>query len=293
MVAYSMNSITLHIPAKDGYPLAAQLRQPTGESKGIIQINCGTGIPQTIYHHLADYLAENGYTTITYDYRGIGASKPTSLKGFEASMTDWAQLDMTGVLAWIIREFPNKKRILIGHSFGGQVVGLMENNHLIDQLFLIASSTGYWKDMAPPAKWIMPALWYLFIPSVTSIFGYGNARILGRGENLPKGVVLQFRKWCIDPNYFIPDFTESKIQLYFDQITIPIKAIQITDDPIANPITFHKILAYYRNAPITIERISPVSVGVNQIGHSGFFSRKFKDTLWKNLLKDLSTSNNV
>jgi predicted alpha/beta hydrolase len=105
--------------------------------------------------------------------------------------------------------------------------------------------------------------------------------------------VLQFRKWCINPNYFIPDFAERKINLYFDQITIPFKAIQITDDPIANPITFNKILAYYKNAPITIEKISPASVGVKKIGHSGFFSRKFKDTLWKNLLKDLSTSNNV
>ena len=288
-----MHAVDIHIPAKDGYPLAAKLRKPSGETKGVIQINCGTGIPQTIYQQLAGFLAENGYITITYDYRGIGASKPPSLRGFEASLTDWAQLDMTGVLDWIIREFPDQKRILIGHSFGGQVVGLMENNHLIDHLFFIASSTGYWRDMAPPAKWLMPPLWYLFIPTVTTLFGYGNARILGRGENLPKAVVLQWRKWCIDPNYFIPDFIERNIPLYFDQITIPFKAIQITDDPIANPTTANKILAYYRNAPITIEKISPASLGVNKIGHSGFFSRKFKDTLWKNLLLDLSNSNQV
>jgi predicted alpha/beta hydrolase len=34
-------------------------------------------------------LTECGYFTLTYDYRGIGNSKPESLKGFQANLEDW------------------------------------------------------------------------------------------------------------------------------------------------------------------------------------------------------------
>ena len=35
---------------------------------------------------------------VTYDYRGIGGSAPSRLRGFEARMRDWAFLDMTAVV---------------------------------------------------------------------------------------------------------------------------------------------------------------------------------------------------
>jgi predicted alpha/beta hydrolase len=51
----------------------------------------------------------------------------------------WAQLDMTAVFDWVIDNYPNHKKVLFGHSMGGQLVGLMENNKQIDHLFLVAS----------------------------------------------------------------------------------------------------------------------------------------------------------
>ena len=94
------------IEARDGFKLASTIRRPNSKIKGVIQINCGTGIPQSLYANLADYLRETGYVTVTFDYRGIGSSKPKSLKGFEANLEDWGQLDMTSVFDWINKEFP-------------------------------------------------------------------------------------------------------------------------------------------------------------------------------------------
>jgi predicted alpha/beta hydrolase len=124
-----------------------------------------------------------------------------------------------------------------------------------------------------------------------AIYGYANAKKIRQGENLPKGVALQWREWCINSNYFADHFQKSNTSLYFDKLRIPLKSIQITDDPIANEITANKILKYYKNAKIEIEKISPEQHGVKKIGHTGFFSRKFKDTLWNKLIADIENRN--
>ena len=237
----------IFIEARDGFKLSGTIRRPNSKIKGVIQINCGTGIPQNLYFNLANYLTESGYVTVTFDYRGIGSSKPKSLKGFEANLEDWGQLDMTSVFDWIDKEFPAEPKIIIGHSMGGQLVGLMDNYDKIDTLILIASSTGYWKDMSSPFKWLMPPLWFLLIPSMVAVYGYANAKIIGQGENLPKGVALQWRDWCINPNYFDDYFKKSNTKLFYDKFQIPIKSIIIEDDPIANKNTSNKLISYYKN----------------------------------------------
>ncbi len=284
-----MTETLLAIPAKDGYKLSAVLRKPIEPIKGFVQIHCGTGIPQRLYANFAKFLSKNGFITLTFDYRGIGKSRPKFLKGFEAYIRDWGQKDMAGIFNWVLKNYPEEKKIVIAHSMGGQMIGLMENNYKIDQLFLIASSTGYWKDMSRPFKWILPPFWFIWIPLSIGISGYANAKKIGQGEDLPKGVAEEWKKWCIHPHYFETEFNKTLKPLYFDQIKIPIKSIQIADDPIANDITCNKLLTYYRNAPKTVEKIEPKDLGVKKIGHAGFFSRRFESTLWKNLLHEINT----
>lgn len=275
------------IIAEDGYELSAILRVPTRDRKGIVQIHSGTGIPQQLYANFASYLTKKGYATLTFDYRGIAESAPASLKGFKATIRDWGMLDMTAVFNWVLTHFPEDKKIIVAHSMGGQMIGLMKNCDQIDQLVLIASSTGYWKDMDSPYKWLPAFFWYIMIPVHTKIFGYVNARKVKQGENLPRGVALEWRKWCTNPTYFEDDFRDTNQSLFFDKIKIPLLSIQVADDPLANQTTATKLLKYYKNAQIQIQRIIPAEMGVQKIGHTGYFSRKFKDNLWKKLVTEL------
>ncbi|CAM1340735.1 alpha/beta hydrolase family protein [Tenacibaculum amylolyticum] len=280
----------IKIPARDGYMLSGKLFQPNGISKGLVQIHGGTGIPQKLYSNFATYIAKNDFTALTFDYRGIAASAPRKLKGFEATVSDWAQLDMSGVLDWTKEHFPNQKKIIAAHSIGGQMIGLMDNYKDIDQLFLITSSTGYWKDMSNPHKWFLAFFWYFLIPIHIKLFGYANAMKIRQGENLPKGVILQLKKWCTHPSYFELDFDKDLSPNFYDKIRIPIKAIQVQDDPLANHITSNKFLKYFSNTTVEVEKICPKDYGNTKIGHTGFFSRKFEHNLWKKFVKELKTS---
>ena len=277
----------IQIPARDGYLLSANLYMPLEVSKGFVQIHCGTGIPQKVYSNFASFLAENGFTSLTFDYRGIAESAPRVLKDSDAKISDWGKLDMSGVFDWVLSNFPNQKKIIVAHSMGGQMIGLMDNHKKIDQLFFIASSTGYWRDMSSPYKWMPAFYWYFMIPIHTKLFGYVNAMKIKQGENLPKGVALEWRKWCTNPDYFEPEFGKTLNLVFFDQITTPIKSIQIQDDPLANKTTANKLLKYFKNAKIDIEEINPKDYGLKKIGHTGFFSRKFKNTLWTKVMNEM------
>lgn len=271
----------IKIKAKDGYELSLTLHEPTKMPIGFIQINSGTGIKQSFYRHFAKYLAEKGYITVTFDYRGIGKSKPKTLKGFEANNFQWGELDMTAVLDWGIKNYPNLEKIVIGHSMGGQLIGTMKNADKINKTFLIASGTGFWKDMPKSnLKMLMPFLWYAYIPFTTAFCGYGSAKKIKQGENLPKGVALQWRNWCINKNYWDSDFNKETNKSSFQNLTGSLKSILFLDDKIISQKANSKLLQYYSNASIEENIISPNEVGIDSIGHFGFFSSK-SEKLWK------------
>ena len=47
------------------------------------------GVKRRYYDAFAQYLAARGISVVTFDYRGIGESRPASLRGFDATMLDW------------------------------------------------------------------------------------------------------------------------------------------------------------------------------------------------------------
>ena len=85
------------IVAADGFALSATSYEPE-EYKATIVIAGATGVPQQFYQRFSRFAADNGYRTVTFDYRGIGRSKVARLKGFKASFLDWARLDLAAVI---------------------------------------------------------------------------------------------------------------------------------------------------------------------------------------------------
>ena len=229
-------SYSLKIPAKDGFLLAATLhtkQQPT--TKGIIIINEGTAIPQKLYLPYANFLAEQGYDVVTYDYRGIGDSKPKSLKNFEASIIDWAKLDITGVINWVNHHYPKHPKYIIAHSMGGQILGLVENIRHISKIVTIASSYGNWHNFTRKFKYQAIIMWGFLIPVFTRIYGYFPANKLGLGADWPKGVAQNWFDWCIGNKPLTKLLNEAGIIHHFSDFHIPMKSFLLADDIMATP----------------------------------------------------------
>ena len=94
---HAPSALTLQAP--DGYALQA-LRYPArGPRVGHLLVAGATGVPQRHYRRFAEFAAERGLEVWTLDYRGIGLSKPPSLRGFRMDYRDWARLDLAAVVA--------------------------------------------------------------------------------------------------------------------------------------------------------------------------------------------------
>ena len=147
------------VPAADGYRLGATLFLPRGTRRRAALISSATAVPRKIYRGFASYLAHCGCAVLTYDYRGIGGSRqwavegynrPKSLTGFKADMADWAMLDVAAAISWMRERYHNLPFGYVGHSFGGQVLGLVPNNTEVSRALLVAAPAGYWNLMTSP-----------------------------------------------------------------------------------------------------------------------------------------------
>src|SRR5437660_5720358 len=200
-------------PAIDGYLLAASLFLPIRAKRHAVLINSATAVPRKIYRGFAGYLARRGCAVLTYDYRGIGDSRQMapvgynqvkSLVGFKASMADWAALDVTAAVGWMRERYKNLPLNYVGHSFGGQALGLLANNSEVSRALLIASQAGYWKLMASPARYRVYAMLNFVGLPLTRLLGYAP-RWSGLGEDLPKGVFEQWVGWVMSERYLFTD----------------------------------------------------------------------------------------
>ena len=187
-------------PAADGYLLGATLFLPRGAKRHAVLINSATAVPRKIYRGFAGYLARRDCAVLTYDYRGIGDSRqksmvgfnqPKSLVGFKASMADWAALDVTAAVAWMRERYNTVPLNYVGHSFGGQALGLLANNSEVSRALLIAAQAGYWKLIASPERYRVYALLNFIGTPLTRLMGYAPGWS-GIGEDLPKDAFLQW-----------------------------------------------------------------------------------------------------
>jgi predicted alpha/beta hydrolase len=267
------------LPASDGYMLAATLFLPRGAKHTSVLINSATAVPRKIYRGLATYLAGRGCVVLTYDYRGIGGSRPASLKGFAATMSDWAALDVSSAVTWMRGRYKGVPLTLIGHSFGGQAIGLIPNNDMIARTLMVSAQAAHWALMTPPENYRVFALMNYIGRPVTKLFGYAPGK-LGIGEDLPKGVFLQWSDWVMRKRYYFDDPQLTALSNY-GQYTHPVRALSFTDDPWATRPMVELLCSGFTATQPEILSIAPDQIGAEKIGHFGFFRPEFRDTLWK------------
>jgi predicted alpha/beta hydrolase len=265
-------------PARDGYRLAASEFMPDGPPRAAVVINSATAVPRRIYRGFATYLAERGFAVLTYDYRGVAGSRPPSLVGFPARMRDWAALDVTAALDHARTRWPEVLLNAVGHSFGGQAMGLVPNNDLVSRTLMIAAQAGYWRLFRPPENYRVLAMMNGG-RLLTHVFGY-TPGWSGIGEDLPKGVFLEWTKWVMSPRYFLDDATLPELA-NFPRYRGVLRAIGIDDDPWATPPAIDLLLSAFSGAPRERVQIDPRKLGGGPIGHFGFFRPHHRDTLWR------------
>src|SRR3989442_13126867 len=170
------------IQARDGHRLGATLFRPASSNGRALQINAAAGVKQEYYGKFAAYLAERGFTVLTFDYRGIGRSGSFRLKN--ARRRDLAGLDAAAALEFLRKNFP-AQLMAIGHSFGGQSFALVPGAEQLAAALAVGSQSGYWRHWRGAPRAGMGLLTHGLLAGLSRLFGCFPRAAPGQGGNLP------------------------------------------------------------------------------------------------------------
>ncbi|ANF81888.1 alpha/beta hydrolase [Acinetobacter sp. NCu2D-2] len=276
-------SKTLTITCVDGYPLSAVFYPSAlADSKPFPVLICpATGIVKGFYHHFATWLQQQGYDTMVFDFRGIGGSLHEPLRQSKASIVQWGQRDIPAAIDALLAQTSAEKVIIVGHSAGGQLLGIVPNYDKVAKVVAVSGSTGHVKNIRGRTGFLAPIMFNVIFPIGRYTVGYGPTNKIGMGENLPKDVAREWAQFCSKPGYVINAIGKQidPSQDFHSKIKCPITAIWATDDDIASEANVKDLIRLYPNAATDIIPLEPKKHGHKVIGHMLMFKRSHQN-LW-------------
>lgn len=270
--------------ALDGYVLIGIRYYPQSAIKAKIIVASATGVPQPFYRRFAEYAAKFGYEVLTFDYRGVADSAPAQLKGFEMSYLDWGALDLAGAIEFLAED--STPLFIVGHSYGGQALGLTPNHDKVTAMYCFGTGAGWSGYMPFKEKFKVQVMWNIIFPPIVALKGYLPWSKLNMGADLPLGVYQQWRKWCKHPTYFFADPELPDLKQRYANVKTKIFAVSALDDDWALPNSRHAFMQHYTHADLKFINISASDYGLKQIGHMGYF-RQGAEAIWNEMMHTL------
>jgi len=262
------------------HPLSYTQFLPSSEPIKAMLISSATAVHQHYYKKFAQYFAEKGFAVYTFDYSGFGASgnTPNYLKTHTGGVKSWGAVDQKAMVKQIQENHPKLKIVLVSHSIGGQITGFNPLNTVFEKVIMAASQSGYWRIYSGLDQLKLGLFWYFFIPIFTPIFGYYPGKLMGIVDNLPRSIVVEWRKWGIKKEYFM--HFHNNTEYHFDQLEAPLRMYSFSHDNFASKKGVDWLALQYRNAKV--DRIHFDKNAQGKIpGHFGFFKQEFKEDFWK------------
>lgn len=278
--------------AQDGFEVEATTFVPPRsiERRGAVLVAGAMGVGQGYYRAFAEWLAEEGFVVMTFDYRGTGRSRKGPLSAERADIETWAREDTAAVLRELAQRSEGLPITWIGHSLGAQIVGMTPGHERVSRVITVAAGSGYWRENAEPLRRKVWLFWFGAVPIATPLFGYFPGKRLGMVGDLPKGVIYQWKKWCMNPDYAVGAEGERMREL-FAAVRAPITALSFDDDEMMSETNTRSLHGLYSGAEVRHVRVCSTHKRGARIGHFGFFRREMRETLWGPLaLEHVATS---
>ena len=259
-----------------------------GESLDVLIIASATGVKQRFYKKFATYISANRITVITFDYSGIGQSLNGSIKNFKGNASDWGEKDLEAVILYVTQNYPKHRLTILGHSIGGQIIGLSKSSSRAHKVILVAAQSGYWKFWKGASRMKMWMIWNLLFPAALKIWGYLPSKKISGMENLPRNVAEQWSLWCRNPKYLFADVPENK--QFYASINCAITSFSIEDDIYAPREAVQWFIHRYTGSKKKIIHLHPADYATKHIGHFGIFTVKFEQSIWPILQEEIKSN---
>ncbi|MBB4806217.1 putative alpha/beta hydrolase [Chryseobacterium defluvii] len=272
----------LVLTTQDNISITAHLFLPEKNDHKILLINSATGVKQQVYFSFAQYFARQGFTVITYDYRGIGLSKPAHMKGFDASMRIWGSRDYKTLTKYIRTRFPVYKKYCLGHSVGALILGMNEDSEIFEEFIFVGTQNAFVGNLKLKTKIEAYLGFGIVQPVTTGLLGYFPAHWFGLGESLPKNCAYDWRTLIL--NKKSTNRLLDKIDDHSKKLTQKVFVIRAEDDVWLTEKGVKSLLNdTYPNLRPTYRLVKVSESEKKEIGHVNFF-RSYNEKLWNVIL---------
>ncbi len=275
------NGTSASIVATDGIELAARVYEPVQKPSFDMLILPGIGVPQRLFRHLGTWLAGEGVRVVTIDYRGMGESTVDPRAVATASLTTWARCDAVGALRFVEETGRGAPIVLLGHSFGGQAIGLSDEFRRVAAAILVGSGFGQARHWDGVTRVKIASYWRVILPMAAAMWQVVPPWVL-LGQPLPRGVAREWARWGRTRDWLLAhvDHAEARYAA-FDR---PIRAYAVADDDIAPPRAVADLLRCFRQAPLERIDIAPRDLDLPSLGHVGLFRPGQAQLVWREFL---------
>lgn len=272
---FSEENVT--IVTADGRQLSARWWLGTEASEHSVIFLPALAAPQIYLRWFAAYLATQGWGVLTFDYRGIGASKNAQLDSL-VTFDDWVNLDIPAVVAEVKQRTGTKFLGVIAHSIGGHLLGQSPVRQCIDGALFISAQRGIPNLFKGMARLRIHYAYTLF-PIFIRLFKELPVSKYTLPQGCPSLVLLQWMRW--GRTGVITDANGVNVEPQFADYKSPLVTITISDDDYyASAASVEALARLYVGATVRHEIISPQNYGLESIGHFGFFHRRAPQRLW-------------
>ncbi|MDJ0655545.1 MAG: alpha/beta fold hydrolase [Xanthomonadales bacterium] len=256
----------IRIPTVDGVMLGGTFH-PTPQAVGVVVISSALGVPRQFYRALAEHLAQAGLAVLRYDYRGINGSGGDQVDPNDARMSDWGELDLDAALQYASDRCPGLPLVALGHSAGGQLLGLAARSAQLRAAVMISSASAWWRNYQGLQRWKIWLVFHLLIPLFCMGRSMFPARKLGISTvDVPAGVCRQWSRWGRLPGYLVDPAAGTETDGYRG-LAVPLLAVSIEDDDYAPEPAVEALTAVYPGCQVERHHIGRGE----RIGHFGFF----------------------
>ncbi|MGI2032659.1 alpha/beta hydrolase family protein [Rhizobium panacihumi] len=283
---------SLTLRCRDGIELGGNLWPAKGQAIASVIVNPATGVLARYYHYYAEFLSAEGFDVLTYDYRGIGLSRPERMRGCGYRWRDWGEQDFDAALRFMSERRPDLPLYVVGHSIGGYLPGLSPLAGRIDRMLTMGAQYAYWRDYAAPHRTRLFLKWHVAMPVLTALFGYFPGSRLQWLEDLPAGVANEwsFRKARMEETH--PPHERDEVLARFAAVTAPILAVAVSDDELGTQDAIRRTLTYYTHARQIEVLLEPSFYGLDAIGHFSLFHSRHADGFWRDTVRWLQHAEN-
>jgi predicted alpha/beta hydrolase len=193
-------------------------------------------------------------------------------------MKEWSK-DLDALVGHVARIHPRSQIVILGHSVGGQLIGMSQLSRHADAFVMVGAQAPYWKHY--DGFWLRLRLfwfWYLLIPASVKLFGYFPASLFGLFEDLPPNVARQWARWARSSNYIFNELPDSKRS--FEMLKQRALMISFSDDDLAPVRAVADLQHFYANVKFDNWHFHPEDILQKRIGHFGFFKKRMQSVLW-------------